>query len=104
MHRQLTTWGGQYTKGKAEFDIPAMDKLLTWFVVLFLCFVFSYLAPKIQCYFKISYRLGANIPPAQPSTIVHGDFRFVWSSSFDLELVADVLLDICPSLFSELTI
>ena len=46
--RQVARWSKQYAELKTE-DIPAMDKLSVW--------------------------LGEHIPPEDPTTIVHGDYR-----------------------------
>jgi aminoglycoside phosphotransferase (APT) family kinase protein len=46
--RQVARWSKQYAELKTE-DIPAMDRLITW--------------------------LPENIPPEDPTTIVHGDYR-----------------------------
>jgi aminoglycoside phosphotransferase (APT) family kinase protein len=48
MARQISRWSQQYVAAKTE-DIPAMDRLMEW--------------------------LPAHLPPGDPTTIAHGDFR-----------------------------
>jgi aminoglycoside phosphotransferase (APT) family kinase protein len=49
LERQISRWGKQYAADEAAGRVPAMEKLIDW--------------------------LGANVPPGDDASVVHGDYR-----------------------------